>query len=75
MQTGFLKGREVCEIVYRDMHLRYPEINHRGRILYPAPGIPKKHYNGLINQSIYHRCVSMCRGIDVGWILIRYVYI
>ena len=38
------------------------EINRKSKVLYPGPGflssatwpsLPKKHYNGLINQSIY----------------------
>ena len=43
---------------------RSPGINRKSRVLYPGPGflssatwpsLPKKHYNGLINnQSMYH---------------------
>ena len=41
---------------------RSPWINRKSRVLYPSPGflssatwslLPKKHYNGLINQSIH----------------------
>ena len=41
-----------------------PGINRKSRVLYPDPGflssatwhsLPKKHYNGLINQSIIFR--------------------
>ena len=56
-----LKGWMVCGSVYGDMHLkRSPEINRKSGVLYPGPKFlssatspfwPKKHYNGLIDQS------------------------
>ena len=52
----------VCGTVYGDMHLkRSPGINGKSRVSYPGPEflsnatwplLQKKHYNGLINQSI-----------------------
>ena len=63
VQPDCLKGRVVCGTVYGDMHLNIsPGINHKSRVLYPSPGflisatwhlMPKKHYNGLINQSTF----------------------
>ena len=47
---------------------RSPGINCKSRVLYPGPGflssatwpsMPKKHYNGLINQSI-SRSSNLC---------------
>ena len=66
VQPDCLKGRVVCGTVYEDMHLK-DLLGSFVRVLYPGPGflssatwptLPKKHYNGLINQSINIVCIS-----------------
>ena len=51
----------VWNCLYGHALKRSPGINRKNRVLYPGPGflssatwplLPKKHYNGLINQSI-----------------------
>ena len=79
MQPDCLKDRVVCETVPGGHALkRSPGINCKSRVLYPGPGflssaawplLPKKHYNGFINQSTepsldsdgmvkFHHCTS-----------------
>ena len=62
VQPDCLKGRVVCGTVYGDMHLKDLLGSITSRVLYPGPGflssatwpsLPKKHYNGLINQVAY----------------------
>ena len=65
MGPDCLKGRVVSGTVYEDMHLKYPGINLKGRVLYRCPGFLVLHglryrkitilnvfINQLINQSI-----------------------
>ena len=60
VQPDCLKGRVVCGTVYGDMHLKVllGSIVRVGCcIAVPNssatwPSLPKRHYNGLINQSI-----------------------
>ena len=54
-----LKGRVVCGTVYGDMHLKdllgsIVRVGYCIPVLFSATWLllPKKHYNGLINQSI-----------------------
>ena len=62
MQPVCLKGRVVCGTVYGNMHFKnlLGSIN-KSRVSYPGlgflssatwPSMPKKHFNGLINESI-----------------------
>ena len=67
-----LKGRVVCGTVYGDMHLKdlLGSFSSVGYCI-PVPdfylvhatwsSLPKKHYNGLINQSAYDINVEMVK--------------
>ena len=62
VEPDCLYGRVVCGTVYGEMHLKdlRTGINRKSRVSYPGPGflssatwpsLPRKHYNGLINNS------------------------
>ena len=55
-----IRPGSVWNCLWGDALKRSPGINRKSRVLYPNPGflssatwpsLPKKHYNGLINQS------------------------
>ena len=60
------KNGTMCRTVYGDMHLK-DLLGSNASVLYPGTGflssatwplMPKKHYNGLINnQNILHLCL------------------
>ena len=61
VQPDCLKGRVVYRTLWRHAFKRSPGINRKSRVSYPSLGflfsatwplMLKKHYNGLINQSI-----------------------
>ena len=55
------------------MHLRYPEINRGGRILYPAPGFRVLHGSTILNSDHILDLVIDVNGLKYSTVQCRQV--